>query len=378
MTRRALLPALILLCALAAGTLAACGGGDDEDASAILAETFGAGKDVKSGRLDLSFRLNAQGAQNLQGPVGLRLAGPFQSSGSSELPRFDFDLDVDAGGQRISAGAVSTGDKGFLRFQDQPYELGEQLYEQFKRGYAEQAKCNEQRDEGGEGGVSFRSLGIDPARWLRQAETAGSAKVGGADTTHIRAGVDVPRMLEDVNKVLGRADNVGQADPCAEDAQPEQPRQGSRQLPESTRKTIADSVKDARVDVWTGEDDRILRRLNITVRFDVPEDKRAQANGLRAGDLRFDMTIGALNKDQRIAAPSGAQPLEQLVAQFGGQVPGLGDGSGGAAPGAAPGGSAGGAQGGGEGAQSSEYLRCVEQAGEDVVRLQECAELIGR
>src|SRR3712207_6472642 len=107
MSLRPLLAALFLLCASALG-LVACGGddGDSESATAILRETFGEGKDVKSGRLDLAFRLNAQGLQNVNGPVGLRLSGPFASTGRSQLPRFDFQLALDAGGQNLTAGAV--------------------------------------------------------------------------------------------------------------------------------------------------------------------------------------------------------------------------------------------------------------------------------
>lgn len=369
MTRRGpLLLALIALCACALG-LAACGGGDDDDASSILAETFGEGKDVKSGRLELAFRLNAQGLANVNGPVGLRLSGPFQSTGGEELPRFDFQVALDAGGQNIGAGAVSTGEKGFVRFQQQAYELSDQLYEQFKKGYAEQAKCNDER--GGEG-VSFRSLGIRPGRWLRDPKTAGTESVGGAETTHITASVDVPRMLEDVNTILRRTD-AQPDDPCAEKPAQGQPeRQAGNELSEEDRKQIAEAIKDARVDVWTGEEDRTLRRINVALRFEVPEEQRSRANGLRKGDLRFDLTIGALNEDQRIAAPRDARPLEALVGQFGGQVPGLGGAQqGGAQQGGAP-------PPGQPAEPSSEYQQCVQQAGQDVAKLQACQDLVGR
>jgi hypothetical protein len=364
MTRRGpLLLALLAACACALG-LAACGGSDDEDASAILAETFGEGKDVSSGRLDLSLRLTAQGLANVNGPVALRLSGPFQSSKEDELPRFDFQVAFDAGGQNLSAGAVSTGEKGFVRFQQQAYALSDQLYKQFKDGYAEQAKCNAER--GGEG-VSFSTLGIRPGRWLKDPKTAGSEEVGGAETTHITAGVDVPRMLEDVNTILGRTD-AQPDDPCAKEQQGQPQRPTGRQLSEDDRRRIADAIKDARVDVWTGEEDRTLRRINVLLRFEVPEDQRRRTNGLRSGDLRFDLTIGALNEEQRIAEPSGARPLDELVAQFGGQVPGLDGGAG--------------AQPGGGTAQpsepSSEYDRCVQEAGADITKLQACQDLVGR
>jgi hypothetical protein len=360
---------LLVLCALTGG-LVACGGDDSDDVDQILSETFGEGKDVKSGRLALAFRLDAQGLQNLRGPVALRLNGPFASQGRNQLPRFDFQVALDAGGQTLTAGAVSTGEKGFVRFQDQAYALSDQLYQQFRKGYADQAKCSQ--EQGGEG-VSFSSLGIRPGQWLRDAKTAGSEKVGGVETTHITAGVDVPKLLEDVNRILGRTEgNV--EDPCAKEQKGQPQRRTGRQLSEQDRKAIADAVKDARVDVWTGEDDRVMRRINVAIRFDVPEDQRERVRGLRSGALRFDMTIGGLNEKQDIKTPTGARPLDDLVAQFGGQVPGLGGASGGSS------------QQGGSATQpqqqqqqpESAYLQCVQEAGQDVVKLQQCRDLIGQ
>ncbi len=376
MFRMPLLLLVLLACTLG---FAACGGDDDEDVTQLLSETFGSGgEDVKSGRLDANLRLNAQGLAQLAGPVSVRLAGPFQSTEPTELPRFDFNLAFSAQGQNLEAGAVSTGDKGFLRFQDQAYAVGDDLFRQFREGYAEQAKCTE--EQGGDGGVTFSALGIDPRRWLRDPRKVGEEEVGGADTVHIAASIDVARFLEDINRVLSRADlRQQQADPCNEQQGNQPERQPGRQLSPEERRQIAEAIKDARLDVWTGKDDSILRRLNVALRFEVPEEGQANAQGLQSGDVRFDLTLGAVNDDQQIEAPADAQPLEQLAQRFGGQVPGLGGagaGAGGAPPAeGTPAPSGGTPAPGGQG--SSEYLECVNQAGEDVKKLQACADKIG-
>ena len=373
MSRMPLLLLVLLACALG---FAACGG-DDEDATQLLAQTFGGGgEDVKSGRVDLNVKLNAQGLADVQGPVSVRLAGPFESTAPAELPRFDFELALSAQGQNVRAGAVSTGEAGFLRFQEETYDIGDDLFKQFKDGYAEQAKCTE--EQGGEGGgVTFQALGIDPRRWLTDPRKEGEEDVGGAETVHIASGIDVPKFLEDINRVLSRTDvQQRQADPCAEETETEaEPsEQPSRQLSEADRKQIAEAIKDARVDVWTGKDDKVMRRLNVALKFEVAEENRSNARGLQGGDLRFDMTLGAVNEEQAIEAPADAQPIEQLAQRFGGQVPGLG---GQAAPGGEQAPPSGGAQAPPSGAQSSEYLRCVQEAGEDIVKLQACADKIG-
>ena len=77
----------LLLCAFG---VAACGGEDEVDVNEVLRQTFGEDKDVKSGRIDVSARLDAKGSESLKGPVIVRLAGPFESTGADQLPRFDF------------------------------------------------------------------------------------------------------------------------------------------------------------------------------------------------------------------------------------------------------------------------------------------------
>ena len=367
-------PILLLVLSACALGLVACGGDDSDDADTILAETFGESKDVKSGRLDVSLRLNTKGLQQVQGPIGLRLTGPFQSTKPTELPKFDFQASVDAGGQQIKAGAVSTGEKGFVRLQDQAYDLGDELYKTFKDGYAQTAKCNEEQDSGNNGG--FAALGINPKNWLIDAEKAGEEKVGGADTTHVTGTVDVPKFLEDVNRILARSNPQQQSDPCADektqDSQPKE--QGSRTLSEQDRKTIADAIKNARVDIWSGDEDRTLRRMNITLNFEVPEAQRQKAGGLQSGDLKFDMTIGALNEKQTIKAPSGARPLEELTTALGGGVATPGAGGGAAQPEQQPEQQSGGTAGAG----GSKYQQCLADAGEDVKKLQDCGQLIGQ
>jgi hypothetical protein len=362
----------LLVCASALG-LVACGGGDSGaggggDPSAVLKETFGASKEVKSGQLTLGLKVNTKGLANVNGPIGLKLTGPFQSQGGKELPSFDFTAQIDLSGQSLQAGAVATPDKGYLKFAGSSYVLSDALYKQFKDGYAEQAECNEGKDTG----VSFKALGIDPSRWLGDAKDAGSEEVGGAKTTHITATIDVPAFLEDVNRILGRTGGAQQADPCAADAAKSQAdKQGGRTLTEAEREQIAKGITSASVDVWTGEKDRTLRRLNIKLAFDVPADQRSGLNGLSSGDVAFDLVIAKLNEDQTIKAPAGAKPLEELQQALGGAIPGLGAGSSGS-------GSSGSGSTGGASASGSKYDQCVADAGADVSKLQQCADLIGQ
>jgi hypothetical protein len=190
---------LLALIALAFG-LVACGGDDggdaaSEDVDTLLEETFSGDKNVDSGNLTLKLEINAQGG-DLQGPVTVSLSGPFQSEGDNELPKFDFDLSFEGAGQSFSAGATSTGDKGFVNFQGTDYAVTDQIFQQFKQGF-EQAQAESQGEQ-----QSLADFGIDPRNWLTDAKNEGESKVGDDDTVKITGGVDIDKLLDDVDKAL--------------------------------------------------------------------------------------------------------------------------------------------------------------------------------
>ena len=77
----------------ARAAVAACGGDDgtDESATALIKQTFSGKKKVDSGKLnlDLSAKLEANGrrGEQLEGPITLKLTGPFQSRGEDKRRR---------------------------------------------------------------------------------------------------------------------------------------------------------------------------------------------------------------------------------------------------------------------------------------------------
>ena len=143
--RRCLL--LLVLPLLAAGCGSSSGG--DASTSTLLKDTFARrqGRQVRQARR-LRSAFEAQGLPTLTGPLAFKLAGPFTSQGSGKLPKFDFDLDIAAGGQTIQAGAVSLGDTGYLKFGGHAYSVGKALFDQFKSGYEKSQSPVEEQELG--------------------------------------------------------------------------------------------------------------------------------------------------------------------------------------------------------------------------------------
>jgi hypothetical protein len=352
-------PLLVLLAALLAVVVAGCGGGGssaDEDTSVdeLLKQTFSGEKKVDSGKLDLTLKVDLQGGSSqVQGPISLRLSGPFQTQGKGKLPKFDLDAAFDGAGQSLKAGVASTGDKAFVNFQGTEYAVSDQVFQQFKAGYEQAQK--QSADKGNQ--QSLATLGIDPRRWLTDAKNAGEAKVGDTDTIKITGGVDVDKLLDDVNTALDKARSLGV--------------QGSESLPEKLtdkqKQEAADAIKDLSVELYTGEDDTTLRRMLVNMGVEAPDS----GGGATSGTLSLDFSLLELNEDQSIEAPSGAKPFDELLGQLGGL------GLGGA--GSAGSGSSGSGEGGSGGASAEDlkkYSDCVTEAGSDTAKAQKCADLL--
>jgi hypothetical protein len=243
---------------------------------------------------------------------------------------------------------TSTGDQGFVSFGGTDYEVSGPVFEQFKARYEEAAKKSS-----GQQGRSLASLGIDPRRWLTNARNAGESKVGDTDTVKITGDVDVAKLLDDLNEALGRIRSLGV--------------QGAGQLPEQLtdkeRRQAADAIKDLEVEIDTGAEDRILRRMVVSMRVETPEG--VEAAGAKAADVRFALQLLDVNEDQDISAPQNPKPFEDLASKLGGLGLGLG-GLGGGAPGS----------GGAGEANIEKYSQCIQDAGSDEAKIRKCADLL--
>jgi hypothetical protein len=346
--------------ALVACLLAACGssggGGGSNDAQTLLKQTFTGTHKIDSGKANLQLSVDAQtqGSSPLNGPIKVAVKGPFQSAGKDAIPKFDLAIDIGASGQSIQAGLTSTSDQLYVDFGGTAYQAPATLVAQLKQSFQRSA----QQSTSSAGKLNLAGLGLDPMSWLSDASVAGKETVGGVETEHITAKLNVSALLDDVDKVLAKlGPDLGAA---ATKVAP-------RKIPAGTRKQIEDAVKSATVDVWTGADDKTLRKLALAL------DVQPASGSVKHVSLALSIELSDLNKPQTIKAPANPRPLSELLGQlqglFGGALPGLGGGGstpGGAQPTPGAAGSA----------QVQKYAQCLKDAGGDVTKAQACADLL--
>lgn len=303
---------LLLVAAVTAGALGGCGGSGSPSAETLVNDTFASHKPAESGRVRLSFVLStvsSRGARGASDVLAVRLRGPFQSLGPARLPRFALQIALSSRGRRSSgrpsaprtlrAGVTSTAGALFVELAGTQFLAPPATVQALLQGYAQASGTASSSP----GGSPLARLGLDARGWLVHPRVAGPARVAGAETTHIVAGVDVARFLADMRKLSAAVAPLalGAGTP------------GSGLLSPALAAALSSSVRSARANIYTGARDHLLRRLSLALAIAPTARTRPSLGGLRLATLRLLFGLTDLNQPQRILAPSNPQPFTKLL-----------------------------------------------------------------
>jgi len=326
--------------------VAGCGGGSsssNEDPQQVLDQTFNNPTSITSGKLDLSIDGSAEGQQS--GNFSATITGPFQvdPQDKTAFPQLDLTANVSGsqGGPSISfsGSLIATKDNAYVEYQNQAYEVGTTAFQQFAAAYAKAAKQNQKSGTSS----GFSQFGIDPKTWLTNVTNEGTADVDGESTIHVQGDADVGKIVTDLQKVSKQTSG------------------STQQITPAQLKQLTDSVQTATIDVYSGADDHLLRKLSVSLAIAPPSSAGASVSKI---NLTFSITLSDVNTPQTITAPSNPKPISQLLGQLGGLgLPGVGSPGGFSVPGA---GSSG-------GTLSPGYQNCLSQA-KSQSDVQKCAQ----
>jgi hypothetical protein len=353
----------LLVAALASLTLGACGSSSSSggNATTLLKQTFSGSHVVASGNLSVSLTVTPTGSSTISGPITLSFGGPFQSLGKGKLPASNFTVSISALGKTGSLGILSTGTTGYVSLQGASYQLPAATFHKLESSFAQ---IGTSPGSAGSGGLS--ALGIDPLHWLVSPSVVGKETVGGTDTTHIRAGINVAALLADINTFLSKASSLGVA--------------GARSLPkgisDATRSRVAGEVKSPSFEVWTGDGDKTVRRMSIRLTLPVSGQTSNALGGLRSADIGLIVQYADLNKPQSITAPTSVRPFSEFQAKLQTLLAAVQGALGSAGTGAT--GTTGTTGSSGSATTLRSYSQCLQTAGQDVGKMQKCAALLNK
>ncbi len=301
------LPALIAAIVLSAA-LAACGGGGSTSAQSLLNQTFKSHAPIESGRIQLSVSFSSVGAIRalpVKGPLSLRLEGPFQSIAAGQLPHFALQAELQSGGlltapgHTLRVGATSIDGQLFIELGGTPFRAPATTVQALQQGYTQASRAASSAASSS----TFATLGVDPGEWLTNPTVVGSSDVSGAGTVHIVAGLNTARFLADAGKLAGAGGSLGLGAAG----------QGTGSFAAGEVSALERSVRSARVDVYIGASDHLLRALSLRVEVLTTPAARAALGGLRSGTLTLSLQFAELNQPQTIAPPSNPQSISQLL-----------------------------------------------------------------
>jgi hypothetical protein len=354
--------AAVATLALAACGSSSSGGASGESAQTLLKQTFSNHHPVKSGILGFNLTINATGSSALSSPITLQLGGPFQSRGTGKLPASKLTISVSALGEHGSLGVITTGTAGYVALDGANYQLPSSTMSQLESSFSGSASSST-------GKASLSALGVHPLAWLKDPSVAGSDTVGGVQTTHIHAGLNVSALLSQLATLISKAGASSSATASLASA-----------LSPAELQKVSSAIKNASVDVWTGQSDKTLRKLTVAMTIAISGKTSTSLGGVSSLGVSFSLQFSQLNQPQTITAPANVQPYSQFEAKLESLLGGLGGlgGSLGGSTGSTGSGSSGSTGSGtvpSSGA-AQKYTECIQKAAGDVGKMQKCAPLL--
>jgi hypothetical protein len=273
-----------LLAIVAAGAFCAagCGSGSGGDADSALRQTAAKLADIRSGNLDFRIAVEPKGRDTER--VGWEVKGPFELGAAGRPARFQVEYTQRRGDQEATVTVTLTGGKAYVALGDETYEVP-----------AARAQALTQAGTALSGGEGLGNLDI--RTWLQNPELSDGDDVGSDATDRISADVDVGAAARDL---LALAEQTGSGS------------LGS--LSTADAKTLSDAVDHASVEVLTGEDDRLLRRLHLELDLglDVPDPLRAALGAVVGAAVDLELTIEHPNEAVSIETPPDAHPTSEF------------------------------------------------------------------
>jgi hypothetical protein len=245
-----------LLVALLAAALLATGCGGGSDPGEAVTETAKRLGEIRSGELQFSAALKTDGGE----PFAMELDGPF-SIEKEGLAVTEMRSTRVIGGERVEATLISTGDRVWVKAPDGVQELT-----------GEQAEALQIR--AGTGGLA--DLDLDLGAWIDSPESEDA----GPNTERISGTLDLAAALDD----LARA--------------------AKQELPADVRERLVDSVKESSVELVTGKEDRLLRKLKVRATFDVPSDLEPLIGTGGIATLELDAVLEKINQPVTVEPPA--------------------------------------------------------------------------
>jgi hypothetical protein len=245
-----------------------------------LTETAAKLGDIRSGTMELRVMASSRSGE----ATGFALTGRFSLPEGDALPEAELALEQIGTEEPEPVVFIATGDAAFIEVEGQAYELP-----------AEQTPSLRGAAEPGEQGPFS---GLDIGAWVSESNVSDGGMLDGVETEIVRGDLDVVAAANDLfeaARVFGSVDV-----PTIEDREAER---------------LGRAVESATLEVITGKEDRLLRKLRIAIDFgaSAPASLDPALADLLGVEFRLLLAIRHPNGHVDVRPPSDPLPYESLV-----------------------------------------------------------------
>jgi hypothetical protein len=291
---------------LLVSVLVGCGGGDkksDDSSGAksnapnsaevkkLLRQTFGPNAKAKSGKISGTVDVRVKGVPRYREPIQVTVSGPFEQSGDSPT---EANLSVALGlrGGQLGGELVLIDNQVLIGLGTTGYRVPDDIAGIIRKPLAKKSN----------GLASLLAVfGIAPQRWAKDPRIVGNEDVNGEDTIHGTAEINTNRFFLDVARLAKVLTKLRITEVTG------LPREIDRQA----RQALTRSVTKAKGDVWTGADDKVLRKAAFDMALK-PSAKDRRILGFTSITLKGELTVTDVGTPQKIERPPSTGSYDAL------------------------------------------------------------------
>ncbi len=256
----------------------------------LLRQTFGPNAKAKSGNISAVVDLTVKGAPRYREPVQVSLVGPF--SDAAGQPETKLDVSLALRGGILGGDMYLKGDKAYIGLGSTAYEVPASIATPLREPLSKTGNALD---------AILAVFNINPDRWAKNPRIVGNERIAGIDTIHGTAEINAKNLFLDLAGLAKRLTSLRITEitglPRAVDAQ--------------TRAALGRSVKTATGDVYTGADDKVLRRakLNVLLRPSAKDRKLLKFSSIK---VAANLDISDVGTPQKVNVPSNRGSYDAL------------------------------------------------------------------
>lgn len=281
--------------------LIGCGGSKSDDASGekanapdakeLLQQTFGPNEKASSGTLSGTVNINVKGAPRYREPIRITLNGPFAQSGGG-APEANLSVALARGGSPLGGELILVDEEVLIGLGTTGYRVPGDIAATIRRPLANSDNAL---------ASVLAVFGIAPQRWAKNPRVVGEEKIAGVNTFHVAAQIGAQRFFLDVARLTKILTKLRITEVTGL----------PREVDRKARIALAGSMTSASGDIWTGAEDKVLRKASFDMKLK-PSDKDRRTLGFTSMTVDGELTVTDIGRPQRIEAPPSRGSYDAL------------------------------------------------------------------